>query len=421
MLHRLCLLLLLAIAAALSNSAHAQEWTRFRGPNGAGQSDSAGIPTEFSATDNTWRIELPGIGHSSPVLWGEKLFLTSGDPAGGDQYVMCIDAITGRNIWTRTVPSEPHHLHERNSFASGTPAVDDQRLYLAWATPDSYKLMAMSHEGEEVWQRDLGPFVSQHGFGTSPIVYGEMLIISNDQREGGESFLLAVDRKTGETRWKTPRPSREAAYSTPCVRTTPDGSEELIFNSGAAGIAGVDPATGAINWNIEVFEMRSVSSPVLAGDLIFGSCGSGAGGNYVVAVRPGDKSGTAAKIAYRVAESAPYVPTSVVAGERAFLWWDKGAVTCIDIADGKVHYKNRVPGGYSGSPVRVGSRIFCINDDGEVIVLAAEPEFKVLARNSLGDYSRATPSIALGRMYLRTYSSLVCIGGEPSAETAAGK
>jgi outer membrane protein assembly factor BamB len=158
--------------------------------------------------------------------------------------------------------------------------------------------------------------------------------------------------------------------------------------------------------------MRSVSSPIVVDNLIFGSCGSGGGGNYVVALRPGDGNGKEPEIAFKLTKSANYVPTPVARGNLAFFWFDRGVVTCAEIPSGEVVWQNRVPGNYSGSPIIVGDKMYAISEDGEVLVLAADREFKELGRNPLGDPSRATPAVAGGRMYLRTEKTLISIGGK---------
>ncbi len=399
---------------------HAQEWTRFRGPNGTGISTAKEIPVTWTEGEINWRTRLPGVGHASPVIWGNRVFLLSAENDTAQRIVLCLDTEDGRIVWEQRYASSVHPKHARNSFASATPAVDAEHVYVCWSAPERYTLLALTHEGEQVWERDLGPYVSQHSCGTSPIVYGDLVILANDQdgadRENpdvhGTSFLIAVDRRTGATRWQTPRRSEQVAYSTPCVYQPAAGPPQLIFNSGAHGITSIDPATGQVNWEIDVLDKRSVSSPVIAGGLIFGSTGSGGGGNYVAAVKPGAVDGSQPpELVYRIDNQAPYVPTAIAVGELLFLWSDAGIVTCLRAATGETLWRQRVGGSFSGSPVCVDGKLYAIDDDGTVVVLAAAEEYKLLGRTNLGEESRSTPAISGGRMYLRTYSHLISVGG----------
>lgn len=395
------------LAIAVSS---AQEWTRFRGPNGAGISESTKIPANWTDADYNWKAELPGIGHSSPVLWGDKIFLTSADETNATRYVLCVSTVDGKIVWQKEYSSTLHNKHERNSFASATAAVDEDHVYVVWSAPETYSILAFTHDGQQAWTRDLGPYVSQHSCGTSPIVYKDMVIIGNDQ--DGESSLIALNRNDGETIWNVPRNHKHVAYSTPCVLSEPGAPDLLIFNSAAHGISGVDPLSGKTLWELAVFDKRSVSSPVVAGGLIYGSCGSGGGGNYLVALRPPkDFSGTP-EIAYRIEDAAPYVPTVVTNGDQVFLWSDKGIVSCVNVADGTVLNKKRIGGDYSGSPIRVQDRLYCIADDGQVVVLSANKELDVLAKIALGEPCRSTPAVAGDRIYFRTYSHLFSLGGK---------
>ncbi len=395
----------------------AQEWTRFRGPNGTGASETKSIPAQWTEDDYNWKVSLPGGGHSSPVVWGEKIFLLSADPETATRHVLCYHTETGRKLWQVDYASKPHHLHQFSSYASCTPAVDAERVYVAWSTPDETLLIALDHDGHEQWRRDLGRWVSQHGFGTSPMLYKDMVILNNSQQaarlpEGvkpGESFVIALDKATGEERWRTPRTSVNVCYSVPCIYEPSGGDPQLVCTNTGDGMFSLDAETGEPNWSIDVFKMRTVSSPLIVGDVIFGSTGSGGGGNYVVAVRAGEQP----EELYRVQRSAPYVPSCVAYGDLVFLWGDGGRVTCVDGPTGKVHWgPERVPGEYFGSPVRAGDKIYCVNTDGEVVVLAASKEFKQLGRNPLGELSHSTPAIDGGRMYLRTFSHLFSVGAK---------
>ena len=399
----------------LARASNAQEWTRFRGPNGTGVSQATEIPTEWTADDYNWRVELPGTGHSSPVIWGKRLFVLSADPDDATRFVLCLDTETGEEIWRKAFASKSHPIHARNSFASPTPAVDQDHVYVAWSTPESTTFMAFDHDGNPIWDLELGPFASQHGFGTSPIIYKDLAILCVQQRKPDRngpripsSFILAVDRETGQTRWRTSRMSEVVSYSVPFIYHAEDGNPELISLSTAHGVFSLNPETGKENWSIDAFSMRTVSSPIIADGLIFGTTGSGGGGNYVVAVQPGQEPA----LAYEIKKQAPYVPCPVAKDGLLFLWFDKGVVSCVRAASGEQVWQRRVGGNYSGSPVIVGDHLYCIAEDGVVVVLAADDEFQVLGRNPLGESSRSTPAIADNRMYLRTNSHLVSIGGK---------
>jgi outer membrane protein assembly factor BamB len=404
----------------------AQEWARFRGPNGTGISHAKTVPTKMTEADINWKVELPGTGHSSPVLWGERIFLTStGDKSGGIS-VLCLSARDGRLLWRRDFSLNPFPRHKFNSYAASTPCVDERRVYVLWNEPEHYLLSALDHEGKEVWQRDFGPFVSQHGCGISPIVYQDKVILGNEQDDAafvkenprsGTSFVVAVDAKTGRTLWQTPRRSAVVAYSTPCVYEPKRGKPALVLNSQGHGIYALDPDGGKVLWEYDqAFDKRSVSSPIIAGDIIFGSCGAGGGGNFVTAIKVGAAStGPKAELAYQMKKSAPYVPTGVAVGELVWLWSDSGIVTCLEAASGAIRYQERVGGNYFGSPVWVDGRLFCVSTAGELVVLEACDKFNVLHRYPLGEQCHSTPAVALGRMFIRTETHLVSLGGAKEA------
>ncbi len=387
----------------------AQEWARFRGPNGTGRGVAPHLPDTWTQEHGIWAFDLDGVGHSSPVLWGARLFVTSGDPESGDQLIYCLDADRGTLLWNRRLAASARQVHQRNSQATSTPAADPAHLYVAWATPRELKLAAIRHtDGRIVWQRELGPFEGRHGFGTSPIIYDDLVILSKEQTSN--SFLIAVDRFSGDTIWKCRRRPDHTSYSTPCVYCPADRSPQLIFMSLAHGITGVDPLSGDVQWEQDVFTMRTVGSPLCVRDWIVGSCGSGRGGNYVVALQPGQPDRGHPREIFRVTRSAPYVPTSIAWDDLLFLWSDRGVVTCVDLDTHQQTWRKRVGGNFSGSPVCTNGRVYCIAEDGDVVVIAAERDFRLLARNALGEPSRSTPAIARGKMYLRTESSVRCIG-----------
>jgi outer membrane protein assembly factor BamB len=408
--------MLLVLCCCFGSNALAQEWTRFRGPNGSGVSETDSIPAQWTDADFAWKITLPGIGHSSPVVWGERLFLMSADPESATRYVLSISTKDGKILWKRDYPSQVHHLHKKSSYASVTPVVDAESMVTAWSTPEHTYVAAFTHDGTELWKTDIGGWIGQHGYGTSPMFIGNLVVITSSQepekRENGftpkDCFVVALDRKTGQVAWKTPRKIDTASYSVPCIRTSAAGREELVLNSTAEGIFGLDPQTGRELWSTgPVFTMRTVSSPILWKDLVYGTTGSGGGGNYLVAFKPGD---TEPK--YQLKKEMPYVPTPVFHGDLLFLWSDKGIVTCVKPDTGEQVWQQRVRGNFSGSPIRAGNKIFCTDEDGTVIVLAAGSEFKELGRNALGELSHSTPAVSGGKMFVRTISHLYAIQGK---------
>lgn len=398
----------------------AQEWTRFRGPNGTGESEAKTIPAAWTDKDYNWKVRVPGIGHSSPVLWGDHLFIMSADPDNATRYALCYDALTGEKIWEKSYPSETYTLHKQSSYASGSPTVDDKHVYFAWASPKSITLIAFTHDGNEVWKRDLGTWSSQHGFGTSPMLFQDMVILLNSQEEKEKAdptcFMLAFDSASGKDRWKTKCHSINTSYSVPAVFEPKGGSPQLVCTNTGDGLFALDPTDGHLLWSNPFFDKRTVSSPLVKGDMILGSTGSGGGGNYLVGAQ---SDGKEPKQVYKISTQAPYVPMSVARDNLVFLMSDGGIATCIDLKTGTSHWQKRVGGNYSGSLVRAHDKIYCPNSDGEIIVLAAEPEFKELGRTSLGEGIRSTPAIANGRMYLHSFSHLMSIGGGRKAAVGA--
>lgn len=411
--------LLLALAASLA-SLSAQEWTQFRGPGGSGLSDAKTIPTKWSEGDINWRIKLPGSGHSSPVAWGDKLFLTTAGDRGVTISVVCLEAKTGKTLWKQDFALKSMRRHKYNSAAAGSATVDSERVYVGWNDAERFTFMALNHEGGKVWERDLGPFVSQHGSGGSPMIYKDKVILS--QEKDADSFLIAMDAKTGRTLWQTPRESNVATYGTATVYRPAGGKEQLLFTSQAHGIYAVDPDTGKVVWEMpRLFTKRSLSSVTVAGDIAWGTCGSGGGGNYVVAVRAGvPEKNQKPGLAWKLDRSSlsPYVPNSLVNGEYAWLASDAGYLTCIKHQTGEIVYSERLDeGGTKGagifsSPIMVDGRIFVISTQGKVYVVDGGTKFNVLSTYELKDITHASPAVHQGRMYVRTLNSLVSIGGK---------
>lgn len=417
MLSRSLQLLAFLGAACLSDGAPpdpathpADTWPRFRGHDGDGIASGFRFPEPWSEEAIRWKVDLPGAGHSSPVVWKDRVFITSGDAASGRRILSCLDAKDGRELWRREFDSQVHRMHRDNSYASSTPAADGRAVFMCWTTPEEATVVALDHAGKELWRTGLGAYKSQHGGGTSPVCLGDVVAIGNDQ--DGASSLIGLDAATGKARWRIERTADKTAFSTPCVRRTAGGQAELIFTSTSHGITAIDPKTGKMSWEMaDAFPLRVVGSPMLADGLVVATCGTGGIGRRLVAVAPG---GGAAKgsLAYEMPTPVPYVPTPVEVQGLLFLWGDKGSVSCLRAKTGEKIWAQQLDGTFYGSPVCAGDRLFCISKEGTLFVIAAGDKFQPVATVPLGERSFATPAIAGGTMFLRTETRLVAVGSK---------
>jgi outer membrane protein assembly factor BamB len=412
-MHRRCTpVAAMLLGLLFAGPACAQDWPRFRGPNGSGVSGTR-LPVRWAEKDFRWKVKLPGKGHSSPVLWGDKIFVTGGDEATGKRIVLCLCADNGKTLWSREFPGVRHAKHNDNSFASATPAADERHVYTCWGSPKDYLVLALDHDGKEIWRADLGPFQAGHGFGASPIVHDDLLIVPNEQDR--DSTVVAFDRLTGKERWRAPRRSK-FGYATPCVWRPPGRPAELIVTSWDDGITALDPKTGKVAWALDVFSRKhveaAIGSPVVAGDLVLGTAGWLGVKLEVVAVRPYPRPENPSQPVYRIDRSAPLVLTPLVKDDLLFVWSDQGVVTCADVRTGRTIWSERVPGSFYGSPVCAGEHLYGVSREGQVVVLAAAKEYRLVASNPLGEGSHSTPAVAGGRMYVRTFSHLIALGGD---------
>lgn len=407
----------LAAAMAMCGAAGAQEWTQFRGPNATGVSPAKGLPTSWTESDVVFRVKLTGESHSQPVIWGDKIFITSATKdLGKERYLLCLSKADGKELWKKTYTQPTHKPGNGGSgFANGSPVVDAERVVAIFVSDSQFMVRAFDHAGKDLWTASLGTFKSQHGHGASPILYEGNVIVTNDQ--DAESFVAAIDVKSGKTVWKCPRRPQEqgTAYSTPVILQRQGMKPELLLSSQSHGISSLDPKTGAMNWEARVFDKRAVSSPVVAGNLVFGTCGSGGGGIYLAAVKLGGKGDvTSSHEAYTLKDkdTAGYVPTPLVVGNRLFLVSDSGFASCIEAATGKIIWRERLGGGFFSSPILIDGKIYCVAKDGQVVVWEAADQFKLVAKTPLGEGSHSTPCVDGNRLYFKTFTQLVCVGGK---------
>ena len=404
------------LPALLALSASAQEWTRFRGPNGTGIVDVRGIPVKWTADDFAWRVALPGTGHSQPVIWGDRIFLTTARDNGRERLLVCLDKRDGRQVWTKSYELPMPRLTNRNtSYANGSAVVDAERVIATFVSTEHFWVRAFAHDGRLLWERDLGTFTSQHGHGASPMIYQQTVIVTNDQ--DATSSVVALDLATGKTVWETKRRASDngTAYSTPCVNTRADGTDELLLTSKSHGISSLDPLTGRLNWEAPVYKLRMAASPVVAGGVVIGSCGqAGGAGNQLTAVRLGGQGDVGAThVAYVIRKATPYVTTPLY--RDGILYWvsDGGVATALEAETGRELWSERLRAEFFGSPVMIDRRIYAPTVKGEMIVLATGDKFEEIARNPIGEGSHTTPCVDGGRLYVRTFNHLVCIAPKP--------
>jgi outer membrane protein assembly factor BamB len=384
-------------------------WPRFRGPNGTGLSPQEHVPVQWTSKDVVWSAEIPGSGNSSPIIWGDRLFLQSAADDGNERSLLCFNVNNGKLTWVRSIPASPSRKHPKNTLASATPATDGKRVYALFWDASGVSLAAYSFAGEIQWKRQLGQFAGQHGPGTSPIVYGGLVYIANDQ--DGASAVLALDSSTGKTVWESSRHAYRACYSTPCLLELPGLPPQLIVAS-SAGVTSYRPATGLQNWHwnwsFNGQPLRTVGSPVVGQGLIFATSGDGGGARHAVAVKPGSV-GAAAEVAWENKRLLPYVPTVLAWGEHLYYVSDHGVAGCCNAATGENIWSERLGGNVTSSPVLIGGNIYVSAEDGTVYVFEAGPRFRLLGKSTVGEPVMATPAVAQNRLFIRGQHRLYCI------------
>lgn len=407
--------LFVPLVASAASDTEQLGWKRFRGPNGTGIATAPGVPVIFSEADFRWKTALPGKGHSSPVIANGKVFATCTPPDGTRRILVAVDEQGGQILWQKEWEAATFRQHADNSYTSASPAVDDERVYLWWTSPEQSWIAAVDQkDGRELWRHELGEFKSQHGAGSSPIVFEDSVILDFCQESSRDdaSFTIALDAKTGKVRWKTPRESDSATASTPCIfQPTGGGAPQLIVIGKTSGMTSLDPRTGKVNWEIgDLLPKRCVASPVVTdGGLVIAQCGEGQAESFVYAVRPGS-DGKAPERVYQVIRTGGYVPSPLVVGNLLYLWKENGLVTCLRAETNEQLWSERVEGPFYGSPVCINNRLYNITRRGDLVVLAVGEKFELIGRIPLGEGSFATPAVANGRVFLRTFTHLISVG-----------
>jgi len=398
---RVFVVLWLMLAAS---TVEAQDWPQFRGPDGEGHSSERGLPLEWSETRNVaWKTPVPGLGWSSPVVGGGRVWLTTAvDQRGISLRLMAFDIATGHealNVEVFKIPSDRREINPKNSWASPTPILDGDRVYVHFGADGT---AAVSTSGEIIWKNKF-EYQSQHGAGGSPVLYGDLLIFNCDGSD--VAFVVALDKQTGKVKWKTNRGQpADQAYTTPLIIHV--GDRDQLISVGAFRARAYEPLTGKEIWRVRYDEgFSNVPRPVFSHGLVFITTGFQQ--PELVAVRPtGTGDVTKTHIAWSLKRGAPLTPSPLAVGDELYVVNDGGIASCIDPESGAVIWQQRLGGTYSASPVFADGRIYFLAEQGATVVIAPGRDFRRLAINTLDGGLLASMAISSGSLYLRTDSHL---------------
>jgi outer membrane protein assembly factor BamB len=397
------------VFARLSGQQQA-DWPQFRGPTGQGHSSEPGLPVEWSETRNiVWKVPLRGRGWSSPVISNGRVWMTTSIAEAGSASLraLAIDVATGRELLNVEVFRLPNAnlKNPKNSHASPTPIVEGDRVYVHFGGDGTAALDASS--GAVVWAKKF-PYASQHGSGGSPVLYRDLLIFSGDGHY--EAWVIALDKRTGDVKWKTERRKPfDQAYTTPLVISV-DGRDQVV-SVGAYRAAAYDAATGREIWMVRYDEgFSNVPRPVFAHGLVYITTGFFQ--PAVLAVRPdGTGDVTATHIAWSMTRGAPFTPSPLAVGDELYVISDLGVLTCVDAKTGTLHWQERVGGNHSASPIFADGRIYILSEEGVATVIAPGRTFQKLAVNELDGATLASMAVAHGSIFIRSLTHLYRIAG----------
>jgi len=394
-------------------TARAGDWTEFRGPSHQGHSDARHVPLKWSATENVqWRTRIPGKGWSSPVTRGNRIFLTTAVTDGSQVSlrVLALDAASGKIAWeTPALDAPAVRHHDKNSHASATPVIEDDRLYTHFG---HYGTVCLDLDGKVLWRQTGLAYSPVHGNGGSPAIADDALIFNCDG--ASDPFIAALDKRTGKVLWKVPRQTtakRTFSFSTPLVIEV--SGRKQVITPGSGVVSALDPKNGREIWRVRYGEGYSVvPRPVFGHGLVFLS--SGYERAIIHAIRPdGQGDVTDTHVAWTQERGAPKSPSMLLVGDELYAVADNGVAICVDARTGRIHWQERVGGNYSASPVFAGGRIYMQNETGTGFVLAPGKEFRVLAENPLGERTLASYAVLEGALLIRTEQHLYRIGSGP--------
>ena len=385
----------------------ARWWSRWRGPSGQGVVEGTGYPDRWSDTENVlWKVPVPGRGHSSPIVWEDRIFLTTARDRGRRVSILAFRRSDGRLLWQADAPNGPaERTHGKNSPASATVTTDGERVYASFG---SRGLMAVDFAGNILWHRELGRIDNYHGPAGSPLLYRDSIIIYQDQNRN--AFVIALDARTGETRWRTPRAAR-VGWGTPIAISVGD-HDELIVSS-QRFVQSYNPSTGEELWRCEGMLREVIPTPAVGHGLVY--CASGRAGP-TLAIRPGGRGDvTRTHVEWSITRGSPFVPSPTVYGDYLYQINDMSSIlTNLNARTGETVWQERLGRprreGISASPIVVDDKLFVTNDEGQTFVLKTGPDFEILHINDIGAPTLASPALVDGIWYIRTADELFAIG-----------
>jgi outer membrane protein assembly factor BamB len=409
-----CLLVLWAVTPA----APAEDWPCFRGPTGQGVSTETNLPLHWSDKENVaWVADVPGLGWSSPIVQGDRVFVTTATDKGTSGHVLCLERTSGKILWDKEVFQQtPLKIREKNSHATPTPVADGERVYAVFG---SGGMAALDYRGEVVWTNQDVKFSSVHGLGSSPLLYGDLLVMPFDgtspedgtigwQKPWDQAFLLAVDKKTGKERWRGKRGSSRLSHMTPLVVPV-DGKDQIVSAAGDA-VQGFDPKTGERLWTVYSEGEGVTPSPIYDEGLLFTS--SGFGKPTIRAIRPDGKGDvTKTHVVWEQTKNVSMIPSFAYVKPYLFTVSEKGVAQCLEPASGKVLWEQpRVAAAFCASPVVADGKLYLLSEEAETIILEPKGEYKEVARNPLGEKCQASMAVSHGQLFIRTAAHLYCLG-----------
>lgn len=398
--------LLFFFLTLLSLPIRAQDWPEFRGPGGQGHSDQRGLPLTWSETKSVlWKVPIPGRGWSSPAIQGDRIWLTTATEEGKSLRAIAVDRSTGAILHNVEVfrLKNPGPMNSKNSQASPTPVLEGDRVYLHFG---AYGTACITTSGEGVWKTRLEYDNGQHGPGGSPVVYENLLILSCDGQD--IQFVVALDKMTGKVRWKRYRGEGHQAYTTPLVVRLPGGDQ--LISPGAHRAFAYEPRTGKEIWHVRYGDgFSNVPRPVYGHGLVF-IC-TGFHQPSLLAVRPDGRGDvTKTQIAWTVQRGVPLTPSPLLVGDELYLISDNGIATCLDARTGSEHWKVRLGGNHSASPIYADGRIYFLSEEGESVVIAPGKQFQALAKNQIDGQTLASLAVSGGSIFLRSRTHLYRLG-----------